>query len=270
MRAGCYLLIICMVSCCRMVPCCLCVVVSVISFACAFFFFFKQKTAYDRRISDWSSYVCSSDLRAGLTKSSSRLVDGISDAFRRRQLDEAALEELEEILIAADLGPVTAAKMTEALARSKFDKEVTDEEVRTALADEIAAVLEPVAQPIDLDPSLRPQIVLVVGVNGTGKTTTIGKLAKHLTADGQKVMLAAGDTFRAAAVEQLRIWGERAGCPVISRDTGADAAGLAYDAVEAARREGSDLLLIDTAGRLHNKDDLMAGIATIRTEEQTS
>src|SRR3546814_767068 len=209
-------------------------------------------------------------LRAGLTKSSSRLVDGISDAFRRRQLDEAALEELEEILIAADLGPVTAAKMTEALARSKFDKEVTDEEVRTALADEIAAVLEPVAQPIDLDPSLRPQIVLVVGVNGTGKTTTIGKLAKHLTADGQKVMLAAGDTFRAAAVEQLRIWGERAGCPVISRDTGADAAGLAYDAVEAARREGSDLLLIDTAGRLHNKDDLMAGIATIRTEEQTS
>src|SRR3546814_8596935 len=153
--------------------------------------------------------------------------------------------------------------MTEARARSKFDKEVTDEEVRAALADEIAAVLEPVAQPIDLDPSLRPQIVLVVGVNGTGKTTTIGKLAKHLTADGQKVMLAAGDTFRAAAVEQLRIWGERAGCPVISRDTGADAAGLAYDAVEAARREGSDLLLIDTAGRLHNKDDLMAGLAKI-------
>ena len=202
-------------------------------------------------------------LRAGLTKSSSRLVDGISGAFRRRRLDEAALEELEEILIAADLGPVTAAKMTEALARSKFDKEVTDEEVRTTLADEIAAVLEPVAQPIDLDPSLRPQIVLVVGVNGTGKTTTIGKLAKHLTADGQKVMLAAGDTFRAAAVEQLRIWGERAGCPVVSRDTGADAAGLAYDAVESARREGSDLLLIDTAGRLHNKADLMAGLAKI-------
>src|SRR3546814_12469738 len=150
--------------------------------------------------------------------------------------------------------------MTEARARSKFDKEVTDEEVRAALADEIAAVLEPVAQPIDLDPSLRPQIVLVVGVNGTGKTTTIGKLAKHLTADGQKVMLAAGDTFRAAAVEQLRIWGERAGCPVISRDTGADAAGLAYDAVEAARREGSDLLLIDPAGRVHNKAALLGGL----------
>src|SRR3546814_18771027 len=115
--------------------------------------------------------------------------------------------------------------MTEALARSKFDKEVTDEEVRTALADEIAAVLEPVAQPIDLDPSLRPQIVLVVGVNGTGKTTTIGKLAKHPPADGQKVMLAAGATFPAAPVEQLRTWGERAGCPVPPRDTGADTPG---------------------------------------------
>ena len=202
-------------------------------------------------------------LKSGLSKSSNKIVSSISSVITKRKLDDEALEELEETLIAADLGPATAAKLTASLAKSRFDKEVTDEEVRGALAEDITVILDPVAKPLEIDRAKGPHVVLVVGVNGSGKTTTIGKMAQHYTAQGLKVMLAAGDTFRAAAVEQLGIWGDRTGCKVVARETGADAAGLAYDAIEAARAEGADLLLIDTAGRLHNKKDLMAELEKV-------
>jgi fused signal recognition particle receptor len=202
-------------------------------------------------------------LRAGLSRSSSKLGDGISGIFTKRKLDDAALEELEELLISADLGVATAAKLTANLARERFDKDVSPEEVRGALAADVAEILAPVAQPLSVDPAHRPHVILVVGVNGSGKTTTIGKIAKSESDQGRKVMLAAGDTFRAAAIDQLRIWGERTGCPVVAKAPGADAAGLAYEALERARAEGVDLLLIDTAGRLHNKADLMAELEKI-------
>jgi len=202
-------------------------------------------------------------LRAGLSKSSNKLVDGISSVFTRRKLDDEAIEGLEEVLIMSDVGPSTSAMLAEKVAATRFEKDITGEAVREALAREIATILEPVAKPLDPDPARKPHVVLVIGVNGTGKTTTIGKLAKALHDDGKKVVLAAGDTFRAAAVEQLKIWGERAGCPVVARDQGADSAGLAFDALEQARREQADVLLIDTAGRLHNKANLMAELAKI-------
>ena len=196
-------------------------------------------------------------LKAGLTRSSSKLGDGIGAIFTKRKLDAAALEELEELLITADLGVTTAAKLTQDLAKTRFDKEVAPEEVRSALADDIAEILTPVARPLAIDPQHKPHIVLVVGVNGSGKTTTIGKLATHYRAQGLKVTLAAGDTFRAAAIEQLKIWGERSGCPVVAKDAGADSASLAFEAVEQSRKAQDDILLIDTAGRLHNKSVLM-------------
>ncbi len=202
-------------------------------------------------------------LKAGLSRSSGKLGDGISGIFTKRRLDDAALEELEELLISADLGVATAAKLAADLARERFDKDVSPEEVRGALAADVAAILEPVAQPLAVDPAHRPHVVLVVGVNGSGKTTTIGKIAKTQSDQGYKVMLAAGDTFRAAAIDQLRIWGERSSCEVVAKAPGADAAGLAYEALERARSEGVDLLLIDTAGRLHNKADLMAELQKI-------
>lgn len=197
-------------------------------------------------------------LKQGLSRTSERLTGGISGLFTgKRRLDDATLEELEDLLILADLGPKAAAELSANLARTRFGKEVTDEEVRLAFAEDIAAMLAPVAHPIEIDTSRRPFVILVVGVNGTGKTTTIGKLANALRQEGKSVMIAAGDTFRAAAVEQLQIWGERAGVPVVAKGPGADAAGLAYDALERARSEGADVLLIDTAGRLHNKSNLM-------------
>ena len=202
-------------------------------------------------------------LKAGLTRSSGKLGEGITGIFTKRRLDDAALEELEELLISADLGVATAAKLAAGLAGEKFDKEVAPDEVRQALAGQIAAILAPVARPLAVDPAHRPHVVLVVGVNGSGKTTTIGKLAKQHRDRGLKVRLAAGDTFRAAAIEQLQIWGERSGCPVLAKQPGADAAGLAYEALETARREGDDLLLIDTAGRLHNKAELMAELEKV-------
>ncbi len=204
-----------------------------------------------------------SRLRSGLARSSSKLGDGISGIFTKRRLDDAALEELEELLISADLGVGTAAKLTANLARERFDKDVSPQEVRAALAADIAEILGPVAQPLVIDPARRPHVVLVVGVNGSGKTTTIGKLAKTHRDQGRKVMIAAGDTFRAAAIEQLCIWGERTGSPVVAKAPGADAAGLAYEALERARAEAMDLLLVDTAGRLHNKADLMAELQKI-------
>ncbi|WP_420417470.1 signal recognition particle-docking protein FtsY [Pacificispira sp.] len=197
-------------------------------------------------------------IKQGLTKTSSRLTDGVASIFTgKRRLDDDALEELEEVLIAADLGPSMAARMTADLAKTRFDKEISDQEVREAFADHVTSVLKPVAKPLDPKPDLKPHVVLVVGVNGSGKTTTIGKLAKRYREQGLSVMLAAGDTFRAAAVEQLKVWGDRTGVPVISRDTGTDAASLAFDALKEAKEAGVDILLIDTAGRLHNKANLM-------------
>jgi fused signal recognition particle receptor len=197
-------------------------------------------------------------LRAGLSKSSSALTDGINQIFTRRRLDATALDELEELLIASDMGVGVAGEVVEALRRTRFNQEVAPEEVRAALAAEIARLVEPVAKPLRCDPAKQPFVILVVGVNGSGKTTTIGKLAKQYRDEGRRVVLAAGDTFRAAAVEQLQIWGQRTGCRVVTRPPGADAAGLAYDALVEAKNEGADILLIDTAGRLQNKADLMA------------
>ncbi len=204
-----------------------------------------------------------SRLRAGLSKSSNRIVDGIASVLTRRKLDGEAVEGLEEVLITADVGPATAAKLANTVAATRFDKEVSPEEVRGALAEEIAKILEPVARPIEIDRSRKPHVVLVIGVNGTGKTTTIGKFAKALGEDGHRVVLAAGDTFRAAAVEQLKVWGERTGCPVIAGKPNADSAGLAFDALQTAKTDAADVLLIDTAGRLHNKANLMAELEKI-------
>jgi fused signal recognition particle receptor len=204
-----------------------------------------------------------SRIRHGLSRSSTRLSQGIADLFVKRKLDAAALEELENLLITADLGVATAERAIARLAKSRFNQEVSAEEVRGALAEEIAQVLAPVALPLTLDPSHKPHVVLVVGVNGSGKTTTIGKLGKYFRDQGLSVIFAAGDTFRAAAVEQLKVWGERTGCPVIAREQGSDAAGLAFDALKEAQRRRDDLLLIDTAGRLQNKADLMAELQKI-------
>nr|WP_223292039.1 signal recognition particle-docking protein FtsY [Defluviicoccus vanus] len=202
-------------------------------------------------------------MRHGLGRSSSKLSGGITGLFGKRRLDDEALEELEELLISADLGVTTAAKLTAAIAKSRFGNEVTGDEVRTALADEVAKILEPVAQTITINEANKPHVILVCGVNGSGKTTTIGKLARLFQAVGFKVMLAAGDTFRAAAIEQLQVWGDRAGCPVVTRAPGADAASLAFDAFQLARGERFDVLMIDTAGRLHNKGHLMAELEKI-------
>ena len=204
-----------------------------------------------------------SRLKAGLARSSSRIGEGITGIFTKRKLDDAALEELEELLISADLGVGPAAKLTSQLAKTRFGTDVSPEEIRSALAEEAAKLLEPVAQPLEPDSARRPHVVLVVGVNGTGKTTTIGKLAKYYREQGLTVVLAAGDTFRAAAIEQLQIWGERTGCDVVAGKQGGDAAGLAYDALQQARADNADLLLIDTAGRLHNKENLMAELQKI-------
>ena len=202
-------------------------------------------------------------LKAGLRRTSNSLTGGIGAIFTGRRLDDAALEELEELLIAGDLGAATAAELTATLAQQRFGKEVTAAEVRQALADQIADLLAPVEGFLAIDDGAKPHVILVAGVNGTGKTTTIGKLAQRLGGEGKRVMLVAGDTFRAAAVEQLTIWGERARAPVVARPDGGDPAGLAFDALERARAEGIDVLLIDTAGRLQNKAHLMAELQKI-------
>ena len=203
-------------------------------------------------------------LKAGLSKSSTRLVDGIAGVFTRRKLDAEAVGELEDVLITADLGPAAAARLASALAERRIERDVDADEGRGLLADDIADILAPAAEGLNIDSGNRPHIILVVGVNGTGKTTTIGKLAHRLVAEGKSVMLAAGDTFRAAAIEQLGIWGNRTGCPVVAKESGSDASGLVYEAIERARSAGSDVLLIDTAGRLHNKANLMAELEKIQ------
>lgn len=180
----------------------------------------------------------------------------------RRVLDDAMLESLEELLIQADMGVDTAVRVTANIAEGRFGRKISTRELRAALAGEVARIMEPVARPMPLYPQ-KPQVVLVVGVNGSGKTTTIGKLASQFKAAGKKVVIAAGDTFRAAAVEQLQIWGSRAGVPVLTAPEGSDPASLAFDALTKARADGADLLMIDTAGRLQNRQDLMEELAKI-------
>ncbi|WP_454686512.1 signal recognition particle-docking protein FtsY [Agrobacterium leguminum] len=202
-------------------------------------------------------------LRAGLARTSSQLTTQISALFTKRKLDEDTLDELEDLLIQSDLGVETAMRITGALSSERYGKDVSGEDVARIMAGEITKVLKPVAKPLELDLSHKPHVILVVGVNGTGKTTTIGKLAAKLSGSGLKVMLAAGDTFRAAAIEQLKIWADRTGSQFIGTKLGADAAGLAYDAYEQARAQKCDVLIIDTAGRLQNKTELMAELEKI-------
>jgi fused signal recognition particle receptor len=198
-----------------------------------------------------------SRLKQGLSRSTAKISESIGAVFTKRKLDDEALRDLEDVLVGADLGTAVAARIIGAFRRARFGSEVTDEEVRRALAEEIAKILAPVAIPFELDRSRKPHVVLMVGVNGTGKTTTIGKLAQQYRAQGIHAILAAGDTFRAAAVEQLQIWGQRTGAPVISGPANTDSAGLAFDALARAKEQSADVLLIDTAGRLHNKAALM-------------
>jgi len=202
-------------------------------------------------------------LTSGLARSSQRLSSSINDLFTKRKLDDETLEALEDVLIGADFGLDLAGNITKTLAENRYGKNIAPDEVRTILAGEINKLLSPVACPLELDLSHKPHVILMVGVNGSGKTTTIGKLAAKLHADGLTVMLAAGDTFRAAAIEQLHIWGQRIDVPVVSSKLGADAASLAYEAYKQARQAGSDVLIIDTAGRLHNKAELMDELAKI-------
>ncbi|MCR9194735.1 MAG: signal recognition particle receptor subunit alpha, partial [Hyphomonas sp.] len=202
-----------------------------------------------------------SKLSSGLAKSSSKMGASISSMFTQRKLDDEALEDLEDILLTSDMGGKVSARIVQNLAKTRMDKDVTDEEIKLALADEIEAIMSPREQIVDFSEGSRPRVVLFVGVNGSGKTTTIGKIASKLQEQGAKALLVAGDTFRAAAIEQLTVWGERAGIPVLAKEPGADAAGLVYEAIEKAKAEDLDLVLVDTAGRLQNKTELMAELA---------
>ena len=206
-----------------------------------------------------------SRLTSGLSKSTNKITTGISDVLTKKKLDDEALEQLEDALIEADLGPKTAAKVIEEFSKDRFGKDISEEEIREALAETIGDILEPVAKPLTLEkPADGPYVILMTGVNGAGKTTTIGKLAQKLTqSDGLKVMMAAGDTFRAAATEQLQIWADRVGCTLVTKDVGADAAAVAYEAYMQAKNDNADILLIDTAGRLQNKTNLMEELAKI-------
>ncbi|MGA8649673.1 MAG: signal recognition particle-docking protein FtsY [Xanthobacteraceae bacterium] len=196
-------------------------------------------------------------LAGGLKRTSSALGGAISDLVSKRKLDAATIAEIKDVLVRADLGLNTADRIGDALAEGRHDKTISPAEVTAVVAAEIEKVLLPVAQPLVIDTAQKPFVILVAGVNGSGKTTTIGKLAAKLRAEGRSVMLAAGDTFRAAAIDQLKIWGERTGAEVIARQAGSDAAGLVFDAVRAAKDRGVDVLLIDTAGRLQNRSELM-------------
>lgn len=196
-------------------------------------------------------------LSSGLKRTSSSLGTAVADLVTKRKLDRAMLEDIEDVLLRADLGSDVAARIADAVGRGRYDKTVSADEVKAVVATEVEKVLAPVAQPLVIDAEKKPFVILVVGVNGSGKTTTIGKLASRFSAEGRSVMLAAGDTFRAAAIEQLKVWGERTGAPVIARAHGSDSASLAFDALTEAAAQKKDVLLIDTAGRLQNKAELM-------------
>ena len=196
-------------------------------------------------------------LSGGLKRTSSSIGGAISDLVSKRKLDAGTIEELEELLIRADLGVDVAGRIAAAVGEGRYDKSISADDVKAILAAEVEKVLAPVARPLVIDAAAKPFVILVVGVNGSGKTTTIGKLAARFRAEGRGVMLAAGDTFRAAAIEQLKIWGQRTGASVIAREQGSDAASLAFEAVTAAKAAGTDVLIVDTAGRLQNKTELM-------------
>ena len=219
-----------------------------------------MKLAPDSNTSSWFKR-----LKSGLSKSSNKVVNGISSLFTEKKLDDATLEELEDLLIASDLGVDAASEMTRNLAAKKFNRDISEEDIRVSFASDIANILKPFAKPIKIDISLKPHVILVCGVNGSGKTTTIGKLAQQWADEGKKVCLAAGDTFRAAAIEQLSVWAERVDVPIIKAEQGSDPASLAYKSVEKAISEKMDLLFIDTAGRLQNKTDLMQELVKIVT-----
>jgi fused signal recognition particle receptor len=204
-----------------------------------------------------------SRLSGGLSRTSQSIVQGVADVLTKRKLDSLTLEELEDVLLRADLGVAAATRITSAVGKARYEKGIEPEEVRRILAREVESALIPVAIPFEIDEAKNPFIILVVGVNGSGKTTTIAKLASKWTGEGKKVVLAAGDTFRAAAVEQLRVWGGRLGAEVVSGAEGADAAGLAFDGIRRARESGADILLMDTAGRLQNRAELMAELEKI-------
>jgi fused signal recognition particle receptor len=196
-------------------------------------------------------------LTGGLQRSSSALGGAIADLVTKRKLDAATIAEIEDVLIRADLGLPTADRIAAALADGRYEAGISADEVKAVVAAEVETVLAPVALPLVIDPEHKPFVILVVGVNGSGKTTTIGKLAEKFRAEGRTVMMAAGDTFRAAAIDQLKIWATRTGAAFIARQAGADAAGLVFDAIVAAKQQGSDVLLVDTAGRLQNRSELM-------------
>lgn len=196
-------------------------------------------------------------LTSGLGKTSAKLSDGITGLFTKRKLDAETLSDLEDLLVQSDIGVATAGRITAAISKGRYEMGIEPDDVRAILAQEVTRVLTPVAKPLEINSAHKPHVIMMVGVNGTGKTTTIGKLAAKFSADGKSVMLAAGDTFRAAAIDQLKVWGERTGCPVVARSAGSDASGLAYDALKEAQQAGADVLLLDTAGRLQNKQALM-------------
>jgi len=202
-------------------------------------------------------------LKAGLSRSTGGLTDSIGKVVAHRKLDAVTIGELEEALIKGDLGPAVAARLAQAVSDKGFGADVSDYDIRETLRAELIKVLKPIEKPLHVTDDHKPFVILVAGVNGGGKTTTIGKLAKKFAANGAKVMMAAGDTFRAAAIEQLTVWGQRTGAKVISKATGADAAGLVFEALEKAKASGKDVLLIDTAGRLQNKAGLMAELEKI-------
>ncbi len=202
-------------------------------------------------------------LRQGLARSSDSISSGLKAVFTKRKLDSAMIEDLEDVLIRADLGVSTAARIAQMVGKGRYDKTIEVTEVREILAGEVERVLSPLARPLEIDLDAKPFVILVVGVNGSGKTTTIGKLAAQLTGEGRRVVLAAGDTFRAAAIEQLRIWGARTGCEVVAREQGSDAPALAFDAIHEAREANADILMMDTAGRLQNRAELMAELEKI-------
>src|ERR1700710_1059905 len=201
-------------------------------------------------------------LSGGLKRTSSSLGTAVTDLVTKRKLDRAMLDDIEDVLLRADLGTEVAARIATAVGAGRYDKAISADDVKNVVATEVEKVLSPVAKPLVIDATQKPFVILVVGVNGSGKTTTIGKLAARLGAEGRKVMLAAGDTFRAAAIEQLKIWGERTKSPVIAGTQGSDSADLAFSALSAAREGAHDVLLVDTAGRLQNKAELMKELAT--------
>jgi fused signal recognition particle receptor len=204
-----------------------------------------------------------SRLKQGLSRSSQSLGSGLADLLTKRKLDAETLDELEDMLIRADLGVTVAARIREQVGKARYEKDIDVDQVRTILATEVQRILEPVAKPLATDAAKKPFVILVVGVNGSGKTTTIGKLAAKFTREGKSLLLVAGDTFRAAAIEQLRIWAERLDAKVIAREPGADPAGLAFDALKSAQESGTDILIMDTAGRLQNRTELMAELEKI-------